>query len=137
MQEEKYVKFNKWCDEIGIKRDSVLYPTAFGPSGTLVGISAKRRIGFKEAYIFVPTKVCLSEEQFRRSEIGHLLVDHPEVFEQRVSSAHMKLIFFVMYEMAKGTESFWHPYFQITEQTDMPCLWDVADLQNLQDENLK
>jgi hypothetical protein len=45
-QQPKYVNFNKWCDDNGVVRKSVMYPTAFGPSGNLVGLSATRTIGF-------------------------------------------------------------------------------------------
>ena len=29
-KEEKYVNFNRWCDENGIIRSAVRYPVAFG-----------------------------------------------------------------------------------------------------------
>lgn len=47
------------------------------------------------------------------------------------------IIFFVMYEMSKGRESFWFPYFQITEKTDMLGFWKNSDLDELQDEVMK
>lgn len=130
--EEKYVEFNKWCDEVGIKHPSVMYPTAFGPSGGLVGLSATRRIGFQESYIYVPTKVVICEDQFRHDpKIGHILDKHPEAFNDRVSSEHLVIIFFVMCEMIKGKDSLWFPYFKITEKTDMLSYWEPEDLQLL------
>ena len=42
-----------------------------------------------------------------------------------------------MYEMTKGTNSFWYPYFRITEKTDMLSNWKSEELQLLQDELLK
>ena len=50
---------------------------------------------------------------------GAYLDLHPDVFVDRQSSEHLVLIFFVMFEMTKGRDSFWYPYFQITEKTDM------------------
>ena len=45
-KEEKYVRFNQWCKDVGIIAPSIRYPTAFGPTGSLVGLSETRRIGF-------------------------------------------------------------------------------------------
>lgn len=42
-----------------------------------------------------------------------------------------------MFEMTKGRDSFWYPYFQITEKTDMIGQWMKKDLEELQDEILK
>lgn len=83
-QEEKYVEFNRWCDENGIIHKSVRYPVAFGSEGHLIGLAATRRIGFNEAYLYVPTRVIISEDQFRNHpEIGHIIDKHPEVFIER------------------------------------------------------
>ena len=85
----------------------------------MVGLAATRRIGLNESYIYVPSKLTICEDSFRNSTIGHLLDKHPEVFVDRQSSEHLVLIFFVMFEMTKERASFWYPYFQITEKTDM------------------
>lgn len=80
----------------------------------------------------------ICEEQFRQDpKIGHILDLHPEAFRKRVSSEHLVLIFFVMVELTKGKDSFWYPYFQITEKTDMLCFWKEEDLSLLQDEIMK
>jgi len=85
--------------------------------------------GFQESYIYVPTKIVICEDQFRNSpEIGHILDKHPEAFIDRQSSEHLIIIFFVMHEMIKGENSFWYPYFKITEKTDMLCFWKPEDL---------
>ena len=56
------MKFNKWCDDNGIIRHSCRYPSAFGPTGQLIGLSATRRIGTKEPFVYVPMKVCINED---------------------------------------------------------------------------
>ena len=79
--EEKYVKFNIWCDENGIKRPAVRYPVAFGSKGELIGLAATREIGLGEAYVFVPIKCIINESKFRADpQISHLLDNHPELF---------------------------------------------------------
>jgi hypothetical protein len=42
-----------------------------------------------------------------------------------------------MHEMSKGEESFWGPYFEIAHDTDLPCFWEEADLDVLEDELLR
>ena len=59
-KEEKYINFNKWCDEHGVVRPSLRYPTAFGEEGRLVGISAKKTIAFNESFLFVPAKLFIN-----------------------------------------------------------------------------
>jgi hypothetical protein len=44
------------------------------------------------------------------------------------------IIFFVIHEMTKGMNSFWYPYFQITEKTDMPQGWKEHEIDELQDQ---
>ena len=86
----------------------------------------------------MPTKVVISEDQFRNDpKIGHLLDAHPEAFQDRVSSEHLVLIFFVLTELIKGKDSFWAPYFAITEKTDMCQFWKEEELSNLHDEIMK
>jgi hypothetical protein len=47
------------------------------------------------------------------------------------------MIFFLLYELCKGPESFWFPYFEITDKPQLITSWPVKDLNNLQDESLK
>jgi hypothetical protein len=61
-QEEKYVKFNQWCKDMGVHSPSIMYPTAFGPTGGLVGMSATRTIGLQESYLYIPSKILICEE---------------------------------------------------------------------------
>lgn len=61
-KEEKYVKFLAWCDKHGVRRDSVDWPVAFGPEGRVVGCLAKKDIGLRESYVYVPVFICINEE---------------------------------------------------------------------------
>ena len=110
-QEEKYVKFNRWCDEQGIIRPACRYPVAFGEKGELTGVSANHEIGLGEAYIFVPVKCIINESKFRRDpQIGHLLKKYPELFRKNANADHIVVIFFLMHEMSKGEDSYWYHY---------------------------
>jgi hypothetical protein len=47
------------------------------------------------------------------------------------------LIVFIMYEMCKGEDSFWGPYFECASWADLPYCWSDDDLTELEDELLK
>lgn len=137
-KEEKYVAFNRWCDENDIVHPAVRYPVAFGPTGGLVGVVATREIGIGEAYVYVPLKCIISESKFRADpQIGHLLDKYPELFRDRDNSEHLVVIFFCLHEMSKGEGSFWYHYFQVSALSEMPAQWSDADLDVLHDPIMK
>ena len=47
------------------------------------------------------------------------------------------MFFFMLYEICKGEESFWYPYFEITDKPFLMTDWSIKDLNELQDEALK
>jgi hypothetical protein len=47
------------------------------------------------------------------------------------------MIFFLLYELCKGPNSFWFPYFEITDKPNLIASWSIKDLNNLQDEAIK
>ena len=38
-----------------------------------------------------------------------------------------------MHEQMKGKDSFWHPYFEIVNHSDLPFLWEKTEIKQLQD----
>ena len=75
-KEEKYVRFNNWAKKYGVVAPSVEWPVAYGKNGDLVGVRAKKDIGLMESYIYVPCKLTINEEQFKRSWIGEIYDNH-------------------------------------------------------------
>jgi hypothetical protein len=67
----------------------------------------------------------------RSSKIGPLLGKHPDVFKDHYDSEYLILIAFFMYEMMKGEESFWYPYLQIINISDLPMTWTDEELDEL------
>lgn len=61
-KEEKYVKFQAWCDKFGVKAPSLEYPVAYGPKGELIGVRARRDIGLGESYLYVPVNMTINED---------------------------------------------------------------------------
>jgi hypothetical protein len=41
------------------------------------------------------------------------------------------MIFFLLFELCKGKDSFWYPYFEITDKPELITDWPVKDLNNL------
>ena len=83
-------------------------------------------------------KCCINESKFRADpQIGHLVDKHPELFDENENAAHIVVIFFVMHELGKGADSFWHWYFEISAWSDMPALWSQDELNELHDPILK
>ena len=79
-KEEKYVRFNAWFKKHGGRANSWQYPVAFGEKGELIGVCAKKDIGFNETSVYVPSKITINEEQFKRSWIGGIYEDNLEEF---------------------------------------------------------
>ena len=124
-KEEKYMRFNQWCKENGIVSSAVRYPVAFGKQGNLIGVAARKDIGFNEAFIFVPMKVCICESKILQTEVGPIIKRYPKVFSEkgRTNAEHMTIMFFMLHEMSKGDKSFWAPYFAISECPDQTSQW--------------
>ena len=100
------------------------YPVAFGPTGDLIGMSAKREISLNEAYVYCPMRCIINASKFRKDpQVGHLIEKHPELFEERDNRDHLVVIFYLIHEMSKGRDSFWYHYFQVSALPDMPAKW--------------
>jgi len=119
---DKYVRFNIWAKENGVRAESLEYPAVFGKG--LVGIAAKSRVSPDEAFLFVPASVLINDQRIQQSALGPIIGTHPEVFFEHIDGEYLRIIFFVIWEMCKGEQSFWAPYFAIVEETDLPIFWD-------------
>lgn len=61
-KEEKYVRFNEWFKKHGGRCSAWRWPVAFGEKGELVGVCARRDIGFNESAVYVPVRLTINEE---------------------------------------------------------------------------
>jgi len=84
---------------------------AFGKSGNLLGIAAKRPIGPEESYLYIPNKIIISDDKIFTSEIADIVYRHKDVFDEHADAEYLRLIFFISYELSKGEKSLWYPYF--------------------------
>ena len=62
---------------------------------------------------------------------------NPEVFKKHYDAVYLKLIVYVFYELLKGEASFFHPYFEVISETDLPMNWSDDELTEFQDAVLK
>ena len=47
------------------------------------------------------------------------------------------MVFFLLFELSKGKDSLWYPYFEITDKPELVTDWPVSDLNEMQDESMK
>ena len=87
--------------------------------------------------MFIPCKMIINDEKILKSEVGHVILRHEDVFKEHADGEYLRLIFFITYELSKGERSFWHPYFQIAQDSDLPCFWSAEEIAELEDELLK
>ena len=66
-----------------------------------------------------------------RSEVAHIVQKHPEVFKQHYDSEYLMLATFVLHEILKGEDSFWFPYLEIINFSDIPMLWSEDEIDEL------
>ena len=138
INERKYQEFHKWLHKNGAIYDKIRYPAVFNsPQGPILGCLAEEDINPREAYAFIPNTICISTEKARNSEISHVYRKHPELFENNGERDYYVMILFLMYERAKGIKSFWHPYFEICEISDIPAQWSDEEIEKIGSIELK
>ena len=53
---------------------------------------------------------------------------HPEVFQINDGAIYCKMITYLWHERSKGEASFWKPYLDIINFSDLPLLWKDEEL---------
>jgi len=98
-------------------------------------MAAKKDVPPMTAFLYVPFKVIICDHNIRKRnyEVAKVFDAHPEFFKTHKDAEYNTLIIYVMYEMSLGDKSFWHPYFEIISQPDLPMMWTDEELNELQD----
>ena len=68
---------------------------------------------------------------------GPVYEAHPEIFRDHFDNEYLLMIVFVMHHMLIGEKSFWHPFWQIVNMSDMPMRWEEDEIDELQDAHLQ
>jgi hypothetical protein len=129
----KYARFNAWLIENGVRHPSVDYPVAFGKHGQLIGMAASKDVPPLKAFLSVPCRLIITEQTVMKSNVAHIILKHPEIFKSHHDSEYLTLGLFIMHEILKGEESFWYPYLEIINFSDLPMLWTKHEIEELQD----
>ena len=112
-RDSKYSAFTTWLTQGGAVFPKVQYPAVFGSGpNELNGCTSNSDIDPKEVICAIPNKLLISTETARQSELGEVFRQNPDVFIENTDRDYLTLIFFLMYERSKGSESKWHPYFE-------------------------
>lgn len=69
--------------------------------------------------------------------VGKILKSHEDTFVKHPDSDQLSLAMFLLYEYLKGEQSFWWPYMQVMNESDLTCFWSDEELDLLRDVELK
>lgn len=83
----------------------------------------------------IPNKLIVSTHKVKKSILGKVVAENPDLFdnEQTNDADFNMLALFVMFEYIKGEESFFHPMFQVSEQSYSILTWTNSDLEIVDD----
>lgn len=122
-EQDRYTRFNKWCQEVGIRAPKLEYPAIF--DGGLCGVRVTEDIAHNEAMFCVPYSVIITVERAQAEpELKPVFLAHPQLFdpEEHDDWEHYILMTFMLFELQKGRKSFWYPYFEILPK-DACAFW--------------
>lgn len=94
-------------------------------------MAASKDIPPMKAFLFVPHRLIIQEGTVRRSEIAFIIDRHPDVYKTHYDAEYLMLATYIFFEHLKEEKSFWHPYFQIINFSDIPMLWKPEEIDEL------
>ena len=104
--------FMQWLTENGVDHS----PCKIEHSKLGFGLHAQAKFDAGSMVLFVPEHLILSRVTARRSPIGHIL---EEFYKSMPYNDHgLVLASFMVYEMLKGGDSFWAPFFRLLPVPD-------------------
>ena len=136
----KYQVFRQWLLENGaVFDDMVEFPSVF-LNGALEGLSAKQPIGPHKAYIFIPNKLIISVARVKACpELRQLLQENFDLFgDVHPDREQLALATFLLYHYLKGPNaSFWYPYIDVMNESDLLCDWSSEEVAQFMDKELE
>ena len=102
-------------------------------------MAAARDVAPMTAFLYIPQELMINDEtiKIRAPQIWEVFEKYPQVFKRHYDAEYLRIILYVWYEQEKGRESFWYPYFQIVNYSDLPMLWEPSEIEQLQDRVLE
>lgn len=101
------------------------YPAFF--QGDLLGVKIKEDIQHNESFLSVPMRCQITvNKALKVPELKKIFDEHPDMFDEDENGdfEHHILETFIIYEMQKGEDSFWHAYFEVLPRVTHFWLWD-------------
>jgi hypothetical protein len=132
------VKFLTWLKDNGAIFEETVDLAKF-ENGSLMGIAAKRDLGQYKAFLFIPNTCIISVTRVRNTDgIKEVVKDNPHLFIKHPDCDQLCLAIFLLSEYLKGSEkSFWWPYIDIMNESDLASFWKETELDRLCDYELK
>jgi hypothetical protein len=95
-------------------------------------MAAKKTIPPLKAFLFIPQKIIINDTVCKRDPVcGPIFEKHPEIFRDHFDSEYLLMITFVMHHILIKEKSFWHPFWQIINLSDMPMRWSDEETAEL------
>lgn len=96
----------------------------------MVGMCAARDVPPMTSFLYVPYDLLINVPNIRKRspEMCKLYDDHPEIFKKHIDADFLTLIVYLWHEKTKGEASFWKPFLDIINFTDLPFLWSDVEV---------
>lgn len=94
-------------------------------------MAASKDVPPLKAFLSVPHRLIITTETVMKSDVAHIVLKHPEIFKSHHDSEYLTLGLFIMNEICKGEASFWFPYLEIINFSDLPMIWTKHEVEEL------
>jgi hypothetical protein len=62
---------------------------------------------------------------------GPIFKAHPEIFKDHFDREYLTMITFVMHHNLIGEKSFWFPFWEVINDSDLPMRWEEEEISEL------
>ena len=69
--------------------------------------------------------------------VKDVIAEHPQLFVKHPDADQLSLALFLLAEHRKGDSSFWWPYLEVMNESDLACFWEPHELEALGDFEIK
>lgn len=127
----KIARFKAWLTDNGASFGKIEWPSVDTVGGCR-GAQALADIASEEHMLEIPIKLMMSPPNaFADATIGPILRAHEDSLR-----GDLLLSLYIMFEMSKGSSSFYYPYLQVLPEPGSVSQWTSSQMQELQNEDL-
>ncbi|CDW80523.1 UNKNOWN [Stylonychia lemnae] len=126
-KDPKYTRFLDWCIQQGMNLERINYPSAYGPSGLLVGVGTNQQLKKGDWILRTPCSTRTDYETIRNSSgVG-------EIIKALDVNQDYTLALFYMHQLLLGTESHLYHAISVSAPADLPFQWTEEEIEFIQD----